>query len=313
MKSLIKPLIEIIIVIVLFSLLAEFILGSTIGYGTNCRGKFKDGLDINGDIEYSVNNLDIAGEEWEANFYNLSSVYIRFYTPTGVLFEETIQTSSLSIVPAVSGEYWPGLTLKRVTNVSKFTSATFFKGNIDIQLTCMNGSLSGTMIDTLEDDRLVFSDVIVSTNNETINASLCRAGFYLSGRTGIIQFDISLGQNYRVITYTQKNDTLTLKGDLRGYNFQGSIWSNGKLITRGNPRLSGEMELKVLQNPETYYNHERHEYDWELDIEGDYEVVGGGGYPFWSFGLMLSAIPSIIIVAYHIHKKILSDRKKPPE
>lgn len=311
MNSWKKPLIEILIIVLLFSLFAEMILSLTIGYGFEGSGKFKDGLYISGEIEYSVNNLDIAGEEWEANFYNLSSAFIRFYSPTGELFEKTIMTSNLSIIPAVSGEYWPGMTLKRITNVSKFNSATFSKRIIDIQLSCLNGLLSGSMKDTLEDDRLALSDVIIITGNETINASLRRAGFYLSGKTENIQFDISLGRNYSFYTYTQKNDTISLKGDLQGYNFRGSIWSNGKLVTSGNPKLSGEMELKILQNPETYYNHEAHEYDWELEIDGEDVVVEGrGGYSFWHFGLMLSAIPSIIIVVYHIHKKNPKDKDK---
>ncbi|UCG70775.1 MAG: hypothetical protein JSV09_07200 [Thermoplasmata archaeon] len=309
MKSWKKALIEILIIVLLFSLFAEMILANTIGYGFDGSGKFKDGLDIRGEIEYSVNNLNIAGEEWEANFYNLSSAFIRFYSPTGDLFEKTLLTSNLSIIPAVSGEYWPGITLKRITNVSKFNSATFSKSNIDIQLSSLNGLLSGSMRDTLEDDRLTLSDVIIITGNDTINASLRRAGFYLSGKAENIQFDISLGQNYFVYTYTQKGDNISLKGDLQGYNFKGSIWSNGKLYTSGNPKLSGEMELKIIQNPETFYNHDAHEYDWELEIEGDDLVVEGFGFPFWSMGLLLSVIPSVIIIVYYSHKNFLRKRK----
>jgi hypothetical protein len=309
MKAWKKPLIEILIVLFIFSLISELILGSTIGYETGGQGKFKDGLYIKGEIEYSVNNLDIAGEEWEANFYNLSRAFIRFYSPTGDLFEKTLLTSNLSIIPAVSGEYWPGITLKRITNVSKFNSATFSKSNIDIHLSCLNGLLSGSMRDTLEDDRLTLSDVVIITNNETINASLRRAGFYLSGKAENIQFNISLGENYSIYTYTQKGDTISLKGYLQGHNFRGSIRSKGKVYTSGNPKLSGKMELKILQNPETFYNHDANEYDWKLKIEGEDVVVEGFGFPFWSFGLILSAIPSLIIVVYHIHKNFLKKRK----
>lgn len=310
MKNWIKLLIEILIVVFLFALISELILRSTIGYETEARGRFSDGLFIEGEIEYYVDYLEVGGEEWEASFYNLSSVYIKFYNSTNVLYEETISTSKMKIIPIASGDGLPSIRLKNISDISRFAFANFSKGFLNIELGCSpDNQIIGRMKNTTSDDDLGFHDILFITDSEIINSSQSRGKFYFSGENEEIKYNISTSKNYHITTYPQIGDIIQLKGDLKGYNFQGSIWSNGKLITHGNPKLSGEMELKILQNPETYYNHESHDYDWELDIEGEYEVEGGGGYPFWSFGLMLSTIPSIIIILYHIHKKVINERE----
>ena len=61
-----KASIQILLVIIIFVLITELILGSMIGYGTTGRGKFNSGLTLEGEIVYKVDNLDITGEEWEA-------------------------------------------------------------------------------------------------------------------------------------------------------------------------------------------------------------------------------------------------------
>jgi hypothetical protein len=310
MKNWKKTTILILVIVIIITLLSELILGFTIGYGTSIRGKFKDGLYIQGEIEYNIDNLNIAGERWEANFYNLSNVYIRFSNVTDELYERTIYTSNLTIIPLMSGDYLPGITLKRITNISKFNAVTFTKGNIDIQLDCSHNHVTGVMEDTTDSDKLGFSDAIIITDDETINASLGRVRFYLSGSDSNIPFNISLGTNYLIYTYTEKGDNIYLKGELWAYDFEGRIWSNGKVYFNNNPQLYGDMNLKITQNPEAYYNHDRHEYDWELEVEGEDITIEGNGFPFWSLGLLISIIPSIIILFYQINKKILKEKKK---
>lgn len=313
MKPWIKIIIEILIIIVLFSLLAELIIGATLDYKTGGQGRFKEGLDIEGEIEYNVDNLDMGGESWVAHFYNLSSVYIGFYNITDVLFQGTLETSNLTIISKLYGDRWPGMTLNNITNISKFSSATFLKNQYYIQLGKDNAHVIGAMKNTTKDDDLAFWDAIVHTDNETINVSQSGAVFYMTGETGIIQFDVSFSGNYMIETYTENDDKIHLIGELRGDDFEGNIWSGGKLYFYGNPKLSGDIKLKIVQNAEVYYNHNPHHYDWEIEVEGEDVEVEGFGFPFWSIGLILSIIPSLITIAYHVYKKIQEERRKNPK
>ncbi|UCE73548.1 MAG: hypothetical protein JSV56_11045 [Methanomassiliicoccales archaeon] len=320
MKYWIKAIIEILVVIVLCCLSAELYYGSTMGYGTGVQGKFKEDLYIKGEIEYNVNNLQILGEEWEAKFYNLSGIYIRFFDYSNILYENTYFTSNLTVT-AIGGpkEHLPYISLYNITSNSNFASSASFKKQDDAIYwdSTSENKITGTIENGTYDDILDFRDIIVITDNETINISLelaQRGWFYLIGDTGNIHFDISLGRDYILFTITDlsgetaKGDTIYFKGEPQGSNFYGNIWSNGKLYS-GNPRLSGDMEITILQNPETYYNHESHIYDWELGVEGKDISVEGNGNPFWSFGLLPSIIPSVIIIAYHVNKKILRNKR----
>jgi hypothetical protein len=300
-----KPLIEIITVIVLFSLVAELILGLMVGYGTEGQGKFKDGLFIEGDIEYKLRDIDVNGEDWIANFSDLSEARIEFHVGNEP-YNYTVQTSRLTIIPNGSGS----IEFYRIVNNSKINTITFRESRTWVVITLLQNQIVGIIGNTSYSDEPELSNVIFIADNEIINASSGRGNFYLLGEDEEIQYNISMGENYHISTYTQNGDIIYFKGDLQAYDFEGSIWSNGKLYFSGDLRLSGKMRLKILQNPETYYNHESHRYDWELEIEGKDVVVEGFGLPFWSIGLILSIIPSIIIVAYHIHKKLLKEKEK---
>jgi len=310
-----KPLIEIIIVIVLFSLLAELILGRTIGYGTEGRGKFKDGLFIEGDFEYRITNLVITGEEWEVNFYNLSNIYIRFFDYDDELFEGTFITSNLTVITTTLGDPLPFISLDNITNISRFTSATFPDEHTSLQLTCSpDNQIIGTINTSTDDDYFTFRSVIVITDNETIEV-LRRGRFSLYGENeGNVQFNISVNESCLIRTSVRidepNGDIIHLNGELRSYSFEGLIRSNGEFYFSNDPILNGNMQLKILQYPKKYYNHDAHQYDWELEIVGEDVVVEGFGLPFWSIGLILSIIPSVIIVAYHLHKKLLKEKEK---
>ena len=305
MKNWIKVLGEIFIIIFLFSLLAEVIFGITYGYETRGQGKFKDGLNIQGEIEYTIRNIDINGEDWEANFSDLSEFHTIFYI-TSVSYNFTVQTSILTIFPNGSGS----IEFNGITNNSEFNSITFHKGRTWVELTLPQNLIIGIIGNTTYSDELELTNIIFITDTESINASSGRGTFFLLGNNENIRYNISLGEDYHVTTYTQIGDTISIKGDLQAHNFEGVIGSNGKLYFSGNPRLSGEIKLKILQNPETYYNHEGHKYDWELEIEGEDIVVEGFGIPFWGIGLILSSIPTIIIVVYHINKNIIKGQEK---
>jgi hypothetical protein len=112
-----------------------------------------------------------------------------------------------------------------------------------------------------------------------------------------------LGQVYRIITNTQNGDIITLNGDLHASHFNSEIQSKGKLYYPRELNLHGEMKLIIIQNPETYYNHDAHEYDWKLEIKGEDIEVEGSSYPLWIFGLILSTLPISIIIYYQINKK----------
>ena len=310
MKYLRKAWVQILIAMVVCALLGEMILGQTIGYGTVGRGRFNSGLLLEGEIVYKVDNLDIGGEAWEANFYNLSSVYFKFYNTTNTLFEETIPTSKLTIKPVALGEYWPSLDLKKITDVSTFTSATFKDEKRYVHLTCSENKITGIMKNTTLDDELDFSDSIILVNNRTIDATLTRPEYYLTGRAEDIQFEILRGNRYQLLTYPKVGDNISLKGDMHAFSNSGSIWSDGVYIHSRDFVLSGDLELKILEVSDSYGIHNQYDFQWKLEIEGDADITKGYGFPFWSIGLMLSPIPAIFILVFHHFKKIKEEKKE---
>jgi hypothetical protein len=291
------------------ALLGELIYGQTVGYGTVGQGRFNSGLMLEGEIDYQVDNLDIGGETWEANFYNLSSVNFKFYNTPNSSYEETIPTSQMTIKPVASGEYWPSIDFKKITDVSTFTSATFKDENRDVHLTCSENKITGIMKNTTWDDGLDFSDSILLVNNRTIDATLSRQRYSLKGRTEDIQFEISTGDRYQAITYPEVGDNIRLKGDLHAFSNSGSVWSNGVYIHSRDFILSGDLELKILEVSDSYGIRVQYEFEWKLDIEGDADITKGYGFPFWSIGLMLSPIPAVFILMFHHLKKIKEEKK----
>jgi hypothetical protein len=309
--------IQILVVIVIFSLLAELYYGSTLGYDTHIRGQFKDGLSIDGKIELNVNNLVISGEGWEANFHNISNIYIRFFDNNDELFEKTIETSNLTLITIPFEELIPYIHLNNITNNSHFESAKFIKDNTYIQLGYSSPfQINGTLGNKTIDDYLVIRNVILITDNELIEV-LGRGWFFLTEKKGeMTHFNISLNENCTIQTYSGRTmgdysiigEVIEFNGELRFKDFNGNIHSKGRIYMNVQ-KLFGKMKLKITQNPETYYNHDSHQYFWAFEIEGKDLEVEGFGLPFWGLGLLYSIIPSIIILAYLIHKN-LKEKKK---
>jgi hypothetical protein len=306
MKYLRKAWVQILIAIVVCALLGELIYSQTVGYGTVGRGRFGSGLLLEGEIDYKVNNLDIGGEAWEANFYNLSGIYIE---SSGVEYD-LITTSKLTFKPVASGEYRPSFNLKKITDNSDFTTATFKDENRDVHLTCSEDQITGIMKNTTEDDGLDISYSIIITDDRTINATLSRVYFYLTGNAEDIRFEIFLGELYQMYTFPEVGDNIRLKGELNAFSNSGSVWSDGKYIQSRDFILSGDLELKILEVSDSYGVRNQFDFQWKLEIEGEADITEGYGFPFWSIGLMLSPIPAIFIIAFHQFKKTKEEKKE---
>jgi hypothetical protein len=314
MKNWKKPLVHILIIAIVFILTSELLFGLKYGYETGGQGEFKDRLFLEGEIEYNLDNLLIYGDEWVANFYNLSSVYIRFNDSNGDLYEKTHNTSQITFKSVKSGNQKSVFRLTNITKISDFCSATFRESDTTISLDCISDrQITGVMENTTKADDLTFVNIIILIDNNTINASQSEwEKFYMTGTTGNIGFNVSLEGDYLITSSTEymgdHNNRINLRGQMRANDFSGIISSNGKFYISGNPILytknSGFMRLTILQNPEPeQVGLDRQPADWELEFNGENVEVEGFGLPYWSIGLLLSFIPSTIIIFYNLSKK----------
>ncbi len=320
--SLKKSLIIILAIIIFSPLLSEIILGLAMGYDLGGRAIFEGGAVIEGNIEYNTNNLDIGRGRWEVNYYNLSTVTIKLRDEE----EHTFATSNVTIRSVASADNNSRIDLFELTSVSNFAIGANLRS--DISTIYWNYSSEDKITGTMAGNTsyLDYSNVIFIMENDLLNASnnLSLNGEYiLHGETDDIQFDVSLDENCTLSSkidppkYNDLGEVFHIKGKVKVYDFDGSIWSNGKLYTKNADRTlyseeSGYINLKIVHygGEHRSYRYMPYWYQWEFEIEGKDVVVEGSGYPFWIVGLILSAIPSVIIVVYHIHKKILNDKKK---
>lgn len=311
MKSLKKHIIEILIIIFAFTFLSELILGSNIGYETCGQGEIRERLFLVGEIEYKLNNLQISGNEWEANIYNLSNVYIRFRDENGDINEETHETTHLTFKSIARENEDSVFNINKITKISKFRTASFHKENLDIRLTSINSTIYGEMDNSDNDNLLDFHNIQMVIGTTIINADQSSwEKVILNGSSDKITFEVSVSGSYHISSNTEYlNDSINdilLKGEMHAFDFNGHIWSNGRFYGSGDKIFkttnSGYLKINILKNPEPeQVGFKRTLANWEIEIQGENIEGDGFGFPFWGFGFIFSMIPTIIFIFYLAH------------
>jgi hypothetical protein len=312
-----KTLVQILIVIVIFALVSEMSFGIIYGYETKGQGAFKDGLYMEGELDFILNNLIINGEEWETKFHNILSIYIKYIGLDNNITEKTIETSNLTIMAISSDDVFSSINLKTITDNSKFDSANFIKNNLYIQLNRSSDfQINGILNSTISSDNLDLYNVYIITDNESIE--VVKQGWFslIEREKGDIQFNVTLKKNCNLQSYSGRTmgeysiigDIIYLNGELSSTSFGGIIYSNGRIYLNAK-KISGKMKITITQNPEKYYNHDSHQYDWAIKYGGEDLEVDGFGLPYWSIGILLSIIPSAILIFHYLTKNKSKEKK----
>jgi hypothetical protein len=172
----------------------------------------------------------------------------------------------------------------------------------------------------IDNDDLRFSNVLIITDTEIINASRSKwENFYLNSEIDDIQFEIQFYGSHSIETGTELfykpiDNTLRIKGITNTNGFSGIIWSEGKLYFSGDPILNSietsYLEIKILQNPVSNPStHYRTSYDWELEMKGESKITNSVGIPFWVLGLIISSLITLIII-FIKKKKVNKEHQK---